>query len=594
MARRAHEAATLQPMTTRSLRVALCLVLLVVAGSASRRAETTAAAPTTFYVDGKHGNDDNSGLSWSEAFKTINHAARAIPRGNVAGWTVVVRGYTDHVYRERPVPGGYGRWGSAAAPLVFMAEGWAPGSDAYVKPIVSGGLVAPRAGRSWQADSERGVWHTTWSSAPAGFDRAKPYSSAIFQNQTVTLWQHASLADLRARAGRGDGGYWYDKGASRLYVATKDGVSPGNQTIEVPSMMGFYFSGKDGTQYVSVRGFVVQHTKLGIAFHLGADYNTALDNVARANTPMGFTTSGRVKPDGTADPATGNVFERNSASFNTLQGFKIDAGSRDTRICDSTARRNAVQGIKVQGPPKGSTDPRVTSGTEICSSLLVGQSVRRPGPGRQDEQPNGLTIANGARGTSVHHNTIRDNLVGVMMNQGYRGNPIANTRFSRNLVAGNRVGLNLRDGVNDPRLGSGSLLASHNVYAGNGVGIQVAAGSSNKVFEHETVYDSDGAGWQIGCGCSYRARVTIRDSLATHNGGYGIAVSSGQDVTVSHVGLASNRRGPLSGPAQKTAVNTRSPGYMSRDPGHVDFLRISPTSYQYTAGPNGTPIGARY
>ena len=128
--------------------------------------------------------------------------------GAAAGWTVVVRGYADYIYRERPVPGNYDRRGTASAPVVFTAEGWTPGATDYAKPIVSGAKVAPQPGKSWQADST-GVWSTTWSSQPSGFDRAKPYSSAIFQNRTGRLWQHASLADLRNRASRGDGGYWW-------------------------------------------------------------------------------------------------------------------------------------------------------------------------------------------------------------------------------------------------------------------------------------------------------------------------------------------------------------------------------------------------
>ena len=119
------------------------------------------------------------------------------------------------------------------------------------------------------------MWSTAWSSAPSGFDRFKPYSSAIFQNRTGFLWQHASLADLRNRAGTGAGGYWWDDGANRLYVATRNGVAPGSVTIEVPTYMGFYFTGVAGSRYVSVRGFVVQHTSMGITFHQGADHSSA-------------------------------------------------------------------------------------------------------------------------------------------------------------------------------------------------------------------------------------------------------------------------------------------------------------------------------
>jgi len=122
-------------------------VLLAVGTSAMPAAPAAAASGTTLYVDGKHGDDSASGLSWGAAFRTINRAARKIPRGQAAaGWKVVVRGYTDFVYRERPVPGGYDRSGTASSPVVFMAEGWAAGETSYTKPIVSGGMAAPRPG----------------------------------------------------------------------------------------------------------------------------------------------------------------------------------------------------------------------------------------------------------------------------------------------------------------------------------------------------------------------------------------------------------------------------------------------------------------
>lgn len=551
------------------------------------------AVGTTLYVDGKHGNDNNSGLSWNDALRTINRAARKVPRGQAAaGWSVIVRGYTDHIYRERPVPGAYARSGTSSSPVVFMAEGWQAGSTSYVKPIVSGGISAPLPGKSWQRDSTSGIWHTAWNEAPAGFDRAKPYSSAIFQSMTRWLWQHASLADLRAKVGRGDGGYWYDAGIGRLYVATRRGVAPGSVSIEVPTRMGFYFTGSAGAHHISVRGFIIRHAVMGITFHLGADHNSALDNEVIGNSPMAFATSGRVTRSG-VDEAVGNVFLRNSATYSTLQGFKVDAGSRDTVVCDNTIRHNALQGIKVQGPAEAG-DPRVTSGTEVCRNLLADQDTQRPG--RQDELPNGLTLSNGSRNAYVHHNTIRRNVVGVQVNQrGSGGSPVTGTRFSRNVVDHNRLaGLNLRDGVNQRSDGKGSLLARYNIYWRNGVGIYVHPGSTNKTFEHETVYDSSGAGIQVGCSCGSAASATIRASLITHGGSYGVLVAAGQTVRLSYVGLPSNRSGSLAGPADKDHLNTKPAGYLSLDPGSGAFLQIAHSSFQYTAGSGKTPIGARY
>jgi hypothetical protein len=586
-----------ETMTSRS-GLAVAVAVLLAAGMMSVVPPPRAsAAATTLYVDGKHGSDSNTGLSWAAAFRTINRAARQVPHGSAAaGWMVIVRGYADYIYRERPVPGGYDRWGTSTAPLVFSAEGWAAGSTTYVKPIVSGGLVAPQAGRVWQADATSGIWYTGWDQPPAGFDATKPYSSAIFQGGTSWLWQHASLADLRLKASSGNGGYWYDASAHRLYVATRNGVAAGSVQIDVPTNKGFYFDGSYGASYISVRGFIVQHSEMGIAFYLGTDHGSALDDVANANYPMGFATSGRVTGSSSFDPALGNDFERDAAAYNTLQGFKVDAGSQGTIICHSDVRLNAVQGIKVLGSLTGAADPRVTSGTEICHNVLAQQATQRPGASRSDEEPNGLTVANGATGTYVHENSIHDNVMGVQVNQRGVGSPISNTRFSGNLVyANSSVGLNISDGASSAAAGTGSFLGAHNLYWDNGVGIRVHPGSTNKTFDRETVYANKGSGIWAGCTCSAaRSSVTIGRSLVTNNAAFGVRADPGADLHVSSAGLTGNASGATSGTVVKYAVNTQAAGYLSRDPASVDFLRINTSSYQYTAGPAGEPIGARY
>jgi hypothetical protein len=71
-------------------------------------------------------------------------------------------------------------------------------------------------------------------------------------------------------------------------------------------------------------------------------------------------------------------------------------------------------------------------------------------------------------------------------------------------------------------------------------------------------------------------------------------VAAGQSVKLSYSGLPSNRFGAVSGPADKDHLNTKPAGYLSLDPGNGDFLFIGPSSFQYTAGSGGNPVGARY
>lgn len=566
----------------------LAFLLAAIATVAPAPMRVAAAAPQTLYVDGKHGNDGNSGASWQAAFKTIYEAARRVPRGTTgAGWRVVVRGYSDYLYRGRPMPGGWNRSGVAGSPIVFEAEGWSPGANDYVRPIVSGGLKAPSAGKSWARASAGGVWYTPWSIKPNNFVGASSaYDTAIFQNGTTWLWQRPSLGDL-GRTPKA-GGFWYDAAAKRLYVAPKGGGNPNGMSVEVPHHSGFFFSGDHGGSWVEVRGFEIRHANMGIAFVNGVDHSMAVDNVAVANNHLGFHSAGRNLSSG-FDPAVGNVFLRNSGAYNTVQAFKIDAGSQDTVVCDNTAARNALQGIKVQGP-LSSRDHRVTRDIEVCRNLIHHQTFWRPDA--ISANATGLTVSNGARTVNVHHNDVWANSNGIhVTQQGTYGLPMPGLRISRNRIwANTRFGADFRDGSPSPSGGSGSMTSRYNLWWGNGVGILVDAYSTNKTFSHDTIFDNHTMGMIVGPG----GEAIIKSSLITHNGRWGLQVQPRGRVSISHTGLPSNASGAISGTASRKAINTSPAGYMTLDSSHASFLRIKAGSYQYTAGPSGTPIGARY
>ena len=73
------------PSLSRSIVLLLAASLLastlLAIGGATRPSTVAAAVTHTLYVDGKHGSDANAGDSWQEALKTINAAARKVPRG---------------------------------------------------------------------------------------------------------------------------------------------------------------------------------------------------------------------------------------------------------------------------------------------------------------------------------------------------------------------------------------------------------------------------------------------------------------------------------------------------------------------------------
>lgn len=575
----------------------LGLILSVATACATLSAAPPVAAVVahTFYVDGKNGNDSHDGSSWTDAVRSINVAARKVPRGagKGAGYTIVVRGYDDYIYRERPVPGGYDRGGASGAPLVFEASGWADGADDYVKPIVSGGTLAPSSGNHWTATSTAGVYWTPWSGAPRGFDaHGGAWTAAVFQDVSVSLWQRPSLSQLRSHPG--GGGYWYDAGAKRLYASAAKGADLRMVQVDVPTQNGFFFDGKNGASYLEVRGFRLRHFAMAVAFVGGTDHSAALDNEVIANSHLGLHSSGRITSGG-YDPATGNRFLRNVGKYNTVQAIKVDAGSKDTVVCGNQVSSNGMQGIKVQGATDGISDPRRTSGTLVCDNLIWSNRFVRPD--HRYENATGVTISDGARNTTVRDNQIWRNGIGIHVTQRTsRGLAISGTRIRGNLVWSNtRFGIDFHDGNFSSAAGSGSAVSTHNLYWDNGVGILVAQGSTNKRFVLDTIYGNRTDGIKVGCGCSTRrASVSIERSLITNNAGFGLRLLPGHRATLSYVGLSTNADGNISGSPGKSHVNTRGAGYRSQVAGTDDFLRIRPASYQYTAGPSGTPIGARY
>ena len=245
----------------------------------------TQAAGGTLYVDGKSGSDSDNGLSAASAFKTIAKAASKVPTGSAAaGWTVIVKGYTDYVYRERAIPTGWDRHGTPSSRIVFRAAGYVAGSStAYVKPIVSGADRAPASGQRWSTTSTAGVWRTPWATAPFDYGKHKgSIKTALFQNGTTWLWEQTSLSALASRAATGKGGYWYDAGANQLYVSAVGSPSsgannPDRYSIDVIMRATFYFMGTNGVAAVEVRGFDVRHSANGISLAKGVDHSVIAD-----------------------------------------------------------------------------------------------------------------------------------------------------------------------------------------------------------------------------------------------------------------------------------------------------------------------------
>jgi hypothetical protein len=581
----------------------VALSLLMLGGVVDPRSLTPvadAAGGPTLYVDGKTGNDANTGLEPTKALKTIAKAAALLPAGSAsAGWTVSVQGYTDYVYRERPIPPGWNRRGTPTAPITFQATGYGSGSSAsYVKPIVSGADVAPALGQTWSASGIPDVWRTPWAQTPFGFGGPSSGTQiALFQNTTSWLWQQSSLTALADRAKLGKGGFWYDTAARTLYVSalgptSSGGTNPAKYKIDVVMRNAFLFMGTEGVAHVGVRGFSVRHSANGIAFIKGADYGTVADNVVTGNLMMGIQTSGGQTPSG-PDPAIGHVVARNTGSYNTIQMIKVDEGTQNSSFCDNTATRNALQGIKVQGPPGNTSYTGTTSGITICRNTLASNDYNPTGSVYNNAS--GVTIANGAQQVMVESNKVYSNDVGIHVTQESVGRaPLDKVALRRNDVHDNRrFGLNLYDGAPGGDAGKGLLLSEYDIYWRNGVGVIAARGTANKTISHATIYDNVAEGIKVGEAGQSSADLVVTASIVTANKGWGLWLVTGNTSSLSHVNLSSNVLGAVKGAPTTDAVNTYPAGLVSTDPAGSSFLKVSADSYQYTAGPSATPLGAR-
>ena len=162
-----------------------------------------------------------------------------------------------------------------------------------------------------------------------------------------------------------------------------------------------------------------------------------------------------------------------------------------------------------------------------------------------------------------------------------------------NLVHDNRrFGLNLYDGAYGD--GSGSLTSTGDMYWGNGIGVMVDYGSTNKSITKATIHDNDGDGVHVGVSGKAKASLKLTSSIVTSNGAYGLWLVTGSTASVSYVAYSGNATAATKGSPTSTYTNTKPAGYLTTSASSGDFLRIASSSYQYTAGPSRTPIGARH
>ena len=561
--------------------LAAIIALLVLEGLAASLGGASAATVRTLYVDGKHGSDSHTGTSLASAFKTVAKGLQSIYVKGVgrAADKLVIVGYTDYVYYEKMANSLY-LPATSTTPITIEAANY--GQRGYVRPIISGALVVSRPGdQRWtrpDASHYPDVWQIPWTKAIPGYDAASTgfRQERVYQDISQPLVRPAvkpTLAQLQATPASQ---YW---NGSKLFVhlglwsgklATTD---PRQHTIEIPNYKGILIG--TGSSYVTIRGLNIRHTNMAVGVTGSAHHVTVTNVDASYNYGMGFWTASH-----------DNVFRTISGRRNTIQLVKLDNGAQNNLIEDATGIENIGQGIKLTGP-------NTVYNTIRYSTFSDGKNIPMAAGG-YGGYVQGLLIQDGA-----HHNYIQDNVFsnqrrGIYLYQvssssrSLQGNVIRRNRF-----LDSSVGLFIWDSRSSGD-STGTMTMSRNLYAGNTYAIEVEGATSNKTFDHETIYDSHpvsglGAIYLKGSG----GKVIVKNTIIRSSSAYGLRADTGSTLTVSYTTVSGAASGARSGGVTWGSTNkTTDPDFLSTSRASGDYLTIGSASPVYHAGSAGDPIGA--
>ncbi len=558
------------------------LALAVAFGISGPPARAASTASPVIYVDGKHGSDSNSGTSIGSAFKTIAAGMTAI-RGS--GRLEIV-GYNDYVYYEKPT-GPYWVLATASNPAVIEAYGY--GTPGYVRPIISGATVVNRPGSSlWYRPDPSAypdVWATSWKAAIPGYEQGDSLmTERLYMDVTQPLGRPSETPTLAQLQATPASEYW---NGSTLYVrlglwgGTLADTNPNHHTIEIPTYDGLLIG--SGSAYVTIQGLCVRHAYIGMGVTGTGNHITIQDVDASYNYLMGFFSASGY-----------NTFRNVSGSRNTIQLIKLDNGANHNLVDHAVGTQNIGQGIKVTG---ADTAFNTVQDSVFSDGLSIPAWTGGNGGGTQ-----GVDIQDGAHDNLIQGNTIADNPRGLMLYQvSSTGAPLTGNVITENHFTGNRYAVVLWDGRLSTAGSTGAVTFSDNVYDGNAQTVVSQATTSNKVFDHETVYDT-GKGQTVDNAFSLEAgSITVRNSIVDGVGGYAFYALGSSSINVYDTTVVDAGLGVLYGNVAWT-TQTASTTYVPFGPVRVLDTRIglgctgpvwnrSPKTLQ-VAGANGIPADA--
>ena len=612
--------------------VAAMATLLVVLPAAASPASAATGHPF-LYVDGKHGQDNAIGVTWSmdwgrspeQPFKTIERALEETKHGSPAA--IRIRGYDDYIYRET-ITRGY-RMGSESTPVVissYTADELPDGP--FIRPVIDGGRTVGRGGwsRPW-ASTYPHVWCKTWSpganvltgqKVPPGYDTQydATHEDRLYLDGIQPLHRPASVVTISQLNAQPYSQYWNRKKSTNnlcvhlgLWSGAAIDENPASHDITVPWYFGIVLAG--GSSYVTIRDLVIRHTIMGVGFSVSRDravgkahHNSAINVDASYNYRIGFWTAGDY-----------NLFDRVSGTRNSIQLIKLDTGTyadgaaygaRHNTVRDSTFTQNLGHGIKLYGRQ---VQYNKVYGNTFAAAGIPSKAKASGGSTK------GIQVSNGASNNAFWRNRLSGLDRAIELYQyDSQGGPLNANAFHHNWIEKSWTGVFLWDRKVRTEFGKGTNTFSYNVYydvqraiGGNGT-------TSGKLFHHETIYRvgfrKDASTPSVDRSGVYLSKgtITIRDSIVDLTNGPAMCALSGATIKVSHSNAYRWRKDPRGsmphgvfckstsshsfGTVQVgSGVTYLDPKYVT-DPTASDFLVVGPSSPLFSKSTGGTRLGA--
>jgi hypothetical protein len=336
----------------------------------ARDTEVSAARlGATYYVDATGGSDSNNGTATGTAWQTL--AKIASSTFNPGDKILLKRG---EVWRESLL---FPSSGTANNPIIISDYG----TDSANAPEINGATVVT----GWVQDGATARWYKTgWTFS----------SQAVFQND-VPLLRKASTGAMVS------GSYFYDSGASRLYVQMSDDSDPSTKTVEATTGPAQYYG---LISFVGKTGVKVQN----LAFKKSNHYSVLIQDGS------GYIT------------VENNAFHHSYQNVIEAKGALNAARSNNIYVRDNTGLKNGVARYYMA---TGESEAVFVSFVGVIDGEVTGNTVT-------DQGGEGIQCNGGARNIVFAHNRIiNPYVVGMYVGAGWgNGGHVKNISVHDNYV----------------------------------------------------------------------------------------------------------------------------------------------------------------